>query len=355
MGELFQEIYQALLDGQALVVVTIISDSGSTPRTAGSRMVVYADGRISGTIGGGAVEADAIEAARRLFETRGAVMASYDLSLDGHADTMDLVCGGRIRVLIEHVPVNDDNIEIYAVACEELKMTRPFFWIGRITGDSTHCQVKRALLKAGNTCIGAFQPGRELQKALDEGDCGPNQTAWVESDGRSYVLESIRPAATIYLVGAGHVAKEIAALASQVGFRIRVFDDRPEFANPSRFPQADEIRICPEFSNVFDGFEIAAGSYIVIVTRGHRFDKQVLAQALRTTAGYIGMIGSRRKRAHIYKALIEEGFRRRDLEKVFCPIGLSIEAETPAEIGVSVVAQLIQHRAGRKNHACAEN
>ena len=94
---------------------------------------------------------------------------------------------------------------------------------------------------------------------------------------------------------------------------------------------------------------MASHSYIVIVTRGHRFDQKALAQALLTKAVYIGMIGSRRKKAHIYRALIDEGFTRSALDQVFCPIGLAIEAETPAEIGVSVVAQLVQHRAGQRN------
>ena len=127
MREMFQEIYQALLSGQELAVATIVSDSGSTPRTAGSKMIVYPDGHISGTIGGGAVEADTIASARHLFETRGAVMASYDLSQDGHADTMDLVCGGRITVLIEHVVVSDESIERFGTAHQELEKARPFF------------------------------------------------------------------------------------------------------------------------------------------------------------------------------------------------------------------------------------
>ena len=209
------------------------------------------------------------------------------------------------------------------------------------------------MLKADHASIGAFRPEGDLQKTLTESHFDTHQTVCLELNGQSYVIESIRPAATIYLVGAGHVAKEIATMAGRVGFRIFVFDDRSEFANPARFPQAAEIRICPEFRDIFREFEPAAASYIVIVTRGHRFDRRVLAQALRTGAGYIGMIGSRRKKEHIFKGLIEEGIKRRVLEQVVCPIGLPIEAETPAEIGVSVVAQLIQHRALWKQHAGA--
>jgi xanthine dehydrogenase accessory factor len=145
------------------------------------------------------------------------------------------------------------------------------------------------------------------------------------------------------------VSKEIALLTKQVGFRTLVFDDRKEFANPARFPGADGIFICKGFDSVFDDYRVVPESYIIIVTRGHRFDQEILAQALKTEAGYIGMIGSRRKKESVYQALLKEGFSQSDLDQVHCPIGLSIDAETPAEIGVSVVAQLIQHRAGRRN------
>jgi xanthine dehydrogenase accessory factor len=146
------------------------------------------------------------------------------------------------------------------------------------------------------------------------------------------------------------VSKEIARLTKQVGFRTLVFDDRADFASTERFPGADGIFVCSDFASVFDGLSVTPGSYIVIVTRGHRFDKEALAQALRTEAGYIGMIGSRKKRQSVYQELINEGFQQNELDQVHCPIGLSIDAETPAEIGVSIVAELIQHRANRKSN-----
>ena len=345
----FHEISQALRSGQDLAVATIISDTGSTPRSSGSKMIVYPNGDISGTIGGGAVEGDVVQRALRLLKTGGAEIVSYDLSQNGHAEQMDLLCGGRMKVLIAHVAVNDENINLFGSAHEELKMSRPFWWIGKISDVDGRLQVLHAIQKIEKVFTGPqhFEP--EIQKLVESDAHVFNGLRFVEFDKSAYLLEPIIPPETLFLFGAGHVAKEIAALGKRVGFRIIVFDDRAEFANADSFPDAHETVVCQGFADVFTGFNTTSNDFIVIVTRGHSFDKQVLAQALQTKAGYIGMIGSRRKREAIYKELIDQGVKQSALEQVFCPIGLAIDAETPAEIGVSIVAQLIQHRARRRN------
>ena len=346
----FHEICHALRNGQELAVATIISDRGSTPRSSGSKMIVYPDGDISGTIGGGAVEGDVIQRALRLFETRGAEIVSYDLNQSANIDRMDLLCGGWMRVLIEHVPVTADNIELYRLAQEESKKSRSFLWIGKITDDNGRLQVAHTMQKAQDEPVGPPELKHEIQKLMEPGRHILNGSFFIELKEHSYVVECIQPPETLFLFGAGHVAKEIAALSKKVGFRITVFDDRAEFANAGSFPDADEFVVCPQYAEVFDGLRVTSDDFIVIVTRGHRFDQKVLAQALQTQAGYIGMIGSRSKKEAIYKELISKGVEQSALEQVCCPVGLSIDAETPAEIGVSVVAQLIQHRAQRRNH-----
>jgi xanthine dehydrogenase accessory factor len=132
-------------------------------------------------------------------------------------------------------------------------------------------------------------------------------------------------------------------------FRTVVLDDRTEFANIERFPAADEIKVPAALSEAFTDLDIDRDSYIVIVTRGHRHDRTVLEQALRREAVYIGMIGSKGKRDAVYKALLDEGFTRADLERVHSPIGLEIGGDTPEEIAVSIVAELIKERSAR-NH-----
>jgi len=149
----------------------------------------------------------------------------------------------------------------------------------------------------------------------------------------------------VYLFGAGHVSRPVAELAAMVDFRTIVLDDREEFANNERFPKADQIVVLPSYDDVFAGLEIGGDSYLVIVTRGHLHDKTVLEQSLRTDAGYVGMIGSRRKQRLVYDELLGKGFCEDDLNRVHNPIGLDIAAETPEEIAVSIVAELIAARA----------
>lgn len=348
MNELFEEIYQSLILGVELVVATIISDRGSTPRTSGSRMIIYGDSKISGTIGGGAVEGDVMTTARKLFSEGGAVVASYDLEQKGNSVGMDLICGGRMQVLLELMSPSEDNKKMLGQLCAELKNGHPVCWIGRLRGAGGTYQLDRTVV-TGNEWVGSIESSWQLQQAIESGACRRSVTTRLEVDNIEYLIEPVLPAETVYLIGGGHVSKEIAHLAKQIGFRTVVVDDREEYANSIRFPTVDTILISEGFAAVFEKFEITTNSYIVIVTRGHHFDKEVLAQALQTEAGYVGMIGSRRKRDTIYRALIEQGTRVEQLDRVFCPIGLSIAAETPAEIGVSVVAQLIQHRAEHRS------
>jgi xanthine dehydrogenase accessory factor len=134
-------------------------------------------------------------------------------------------------------------------------------------------------------------------------------------------------------------------MAALAGFRVVVIDDRAEFANSDRFPDASEIIVPNDFTNALEGLDIDADSYLVIMTRGHRYDRVILEQALRTKAGYVGMMGSLRKRAITYAEMEKRGFTKERLAQVHCPIGLPIKAETPEEIAVSIAAELIRHRA----------
>jgi xanthine dehydrogenase accessory factor len=177
----------------------------------------------------------------------------------------------------------------------------------------------------------------------------PNTIICRDDEGNQLELfvEPVVSEPILYLFGAGHVSSQIAPLASGVGFKVVVIDDRPEFADPKKFPDAMEVYPYP-FEGVLDRLSIDESSYLVIVTRGHIHDRTVLAQSLNTNAKYIGMIGSRRKRNIIYENLLEEGLTQDDLDRVHAPIGLHIGAETPEEIAVSIVAELIKIRSGMK-------
>jgi xanthine dehydrogenase accessory factor len=163
-------------------------------------------------------------------------------------------------------------------------------------------------------------------------------------EGRNYLVEPSFVLGTVYLFGAGHVSQQVVPLARLVDFRTVVMDDRSEFANRERFPIADEVQALSSFDNCMRDLDMDEDSYVVIVTRGHLHDKTVLEQALKTNARYIGMIGSRTKRDRIFRELEAQGFTAKDIARVHAPIGTKIGAETPEEIGISIVGELILAR-----------
>lgn len=321
----FFEINRALKRQVPVVLATVVNSQGSTPRMAGSKMVIYADGKTSGTIGGGAIEGDVIERGLSVFATRTCAIIPYFLRNDGKTNDLDLICGGQMEVMLEFIEVSQENEILYSSVCQKIEKEEPFLLQAAIHEESGTTVVERSIQD-----ISEFKHDKA--------------SIVKDSSGEKIFIEPMLPSQTVYIVGGGHVSKEIARLTKQVGLKTLVFDDRKAFANDSRFPEADGVYICPEYNNVFRSFEITRNSYIIIVTRGHSYDKEVLSQALETGAGYIGMMGSRKKRDSIFSRLTTEGCDAEKLDRVHCPIGLPIKAETPAELAVSIVAELINHR-----------
>ncbi len=156
-------------------------------------------------------------------------------------------------------------------------------------------------------------------------------------------IEPVTPIPSAYIFGAGHISKSLSKVAALAGFRTAVIDNREQFANRDRFPDADEV-IAAEYEEVFPKLEINESAYLVIVTRGHRDDMRILRWAIDTPARYIGMIGSKRKAINVIKELEKEGIPRERFERVHSPMGLEVGAITPEEIAVSVVAEMIGMR-----------
>ena len=156
-------------------------------------------------------------------------------------------------------------------------------------------------------------------------------------------VEPILPEPTLYIFGGGHIALALAKMAKLVGFKIVVIDDRPEFANPQRFPEAEQT-LAIDFAKAFSRLKIDKSGYIVIVTHGHKGDEVVLQGALGTKAKYIGMIGSKTKNKTVFSHLRAKGISQELLDKAYTPIGLRIGAQTPEEIAVSILAEVIKIR-----------
>jgi len=166
-----------------------------------------------------------------------------------------------------------------------------------------------------------------------------------EGDVYQVMLEVHERPATLLIIGAGHVGKALATIGDMCGFSIEIVDDRPEFANAERFPEADQIT-CGRFDEVLDGYPIDPNTYVVCVTRGHKHDETSLRLVAPTEAAYVGMIGSKRRVRAVLQHLIEDGIDPRAVERVHTPIGLDIGAETPEEIAVSIMAEIIRARRG---------
>ena len=339
MSDILSTLLECLEGGEALVQATILTHEGSTPRSAGSRMLLRADGDggvhiAMGSVGGGLVEAQVMRRAAALASGERCVEA-FDLTGELAAGA-DMVCGGRVRVFLERLTPGD---------------LPQFQRLDQALGRGLRClrltplgAGASALLVPGEDCRGAELPESLAQAAQLAGEDIAAPMVF-EHAGRSFALEPWAAASPLLLFGAGHVSRPTAQVAALVGFRVTVLDDRPEFANAERFPQAS-IRVLDSYADCFAGLPSGPGAFVVIVTRGHVHDAEVLAQALRTQAGYIGMIGSRRKRDAVYARLRGQGFTEADLARVHCPIGLAIGAETPEEIAVSINAELIACRAG---------
>ena len=247
----------ALERGEPAALVTIVRSSGSTPQRTGAKMLVFADGRTVGTIGGGCYENDALGKAREAIANGKPALVKYDLN-DDLVQESGLICGGQMEVYID----------------------------------------------------------------------------------------PIAPSPALYVIGAGHVGWNLARIAADAGFRIHVLDDREKFANAERFPFADTIEV-DDIGAWLHKAELPASAYVVVVTRGHTHDFEAVRALAARDLRYLGLIGSRAKVARIFDALESEGMPLECLQRVHAPIGLDIGAITPAEIAVSILAELIAIRHGK--------
>jgi xanthine dehydrogenase accessory factor len=347
MIKFVQTICSLLENGQTAAMGTILTNVGSTPRTAGTKMLIRSDGSLVGTIGGGLVEAEAQKAGLEMIGTTGRKIMDFDLT-GADVDRMDLICGGKLTILMECLQPSAANREFFSRLLSALK-DRSKSYIVTVLGptDEDTGPVERHLIRADGTGSGDASCPAHWGPMIAEALGRQRHPVMLTIDGQRLLAEQTFVPGTVYLFGAGHVSQQVASLANHVGFRTVVLDDRSEFANRDRFPTADEVTVLSTFHGCVENLDVDEDSYLVIVTRGHSHDKTVLEQALRTAAGYIGMIGSRRKKAALFQALLNQGFTDRDLERVYSPIGLSIGAETPEEIGISIIAELVKARSER--------
>jgi xanthine dehydrogenase accessory factor len=341
---LAKTVSRQLETGAPLVLVSIMSLQGSTPRHGGTKMVVGSDGQTYGTIGGSLIEAAAVQAARAVLAAGKSRILFYELG-GKDATAPGMICGGRAELLLDYLAPSNENREFSRRWYEAILQGKDFYLLTHLAGAADSLQVPgHAVLLPGGGFHGSISLSASDIEKLKLELPNVSTTSVLPLDATRVMVDRIRRLKTLYCFGAGHVAVPTAHLAALVGFRVVVVDDRPEYASAARFPEAQQLIVTGDYNRAFDGLEIDHDSFIVIVARGHKYDRAVLGQALESTAGYIGMIGSRRKREAIYAALTAAGVKKERLEQVHSPIGIDIGGETPEEIAVSIVAELIRVR-----------
>lgn len=344
MHDFFKIVKKTKNEKENVVLATILEKSGSAPRGEGAKMIVRQDLSIYGTIGGGLVEALVIKAAAGVFQDKKFRIKDFILS-NKDAASLGMVCGGDVKILLEYLDWADENVKIFFEEIENLNKSKTDFVV--ITKIPREDEKIQTLEKWACTETGFYGSESEavssLVKSIRENFYQLKyKDAYLAREG--FYVEPFFNHENVCIIGGGHVGKVLADLCRMVGFYVTVVDDREEFANPVRFGNVDEVRVVPEYENIADYVRINPHSYVVIVTRGHSYDKEALAQILQTEAKYIGMIGSKNKRNHVYQNLLTDGFTYADLEKVHSPIGIDINADTPEEIAVSIVAEMIKVR-----------
>lgn len=278
-------------------------------------MLVGAEGRLVGSVGGGCVEAEVIGAALEVQRRRAPTLMTHHLNADLAGD-LGLSCGGTVDIFVEPLVAEESYIRVLdsAAAAESGLVRTATAWDG-----------------AGP--IKTFEPLRTRG-----GRAG--SAASLSRDGR-YVEERLLLAPRVLVFGAGHVGGAIARAAAAAGFRVVVIDDRAEYADPARFPGVD---VLADVDQALVRYPLTAGDAAVIATRGHRNDALILERVATSPAGYVGLLGSKRKKIVVTKGLKAAGVPAKSLQRVRVPVGLAIGAVTPEEIAVSVVAELIAWR-----------
>ena len=351
MKEVIQEAVKLSRQGEPCVLATVVRTKGSTPQKAGAMLLVRQDGSGVGTLGGGCVEGDIWFAAKEILRQQGGPeFKDYYLNEDIAARD-GLVCGGTMYFFLEPIRgaqdfqvIGDELISAYdggdAVSLATVVNVRE-------GGDNLGAKLLLRLDGSITGSLGSPELDRQaVEVAQRVAEIG-NTESFSTGTGFEVFVEGFTTPPTLVMVGGGHVGKATADLAHSMGYRVYVVDDRPEFANEERFPDIEQTVVTP-YETWANQLEINVNSFVVVATRGHRFDDMALESALTSKARYIGLLGSRRKNMMIYRRLLAEGTPVDRLRQVHAPIGLDIGALTPEELAVSIMSEIIMVRRGGK-------
>lgn len=359
VDQIWSEAVRTLERDRPFALATVVNVRGSTPREVGAKMLIRADGQF-GTIGGGCGEAEVFRKARLMLDEGGAQSKLAEVDLTGDFDQQDVgVCGGIMDVFIDLWSSRD--LPVARKLAESAERNRPAALLTVVdagSGGELPLGAKAVIDPSGGggegvvVELGAGAVNQLAERAADArpgllevaDDGGLRPVARIESTGapRLY-LDPVTGAQRLIIAGAGHIAQPLCALGSMLGFHVTIIDDRASFANRERFPTADAIIVKP-FAAAIDELNFDRHCYLVSVTRGHAYDEEVLRAALKHPEGFVGMIGSRRRARATLDRLAADGYDTNRLKEVHVPLGLDIGAETPEEIAIAIIAEIIRER-----------
>ena len=326
MRKVTEAILKEMDAGRPCVLASAVGGEGSAPRKTRAHMLVGEKGRICGTVGGGAVEWRSTQLGMEIAGSGCSCVQTFELE-ENSPYGLGMVCGGRVSIHFLYISPQDTSLRLAAARAAECFARGEKAWL--LIDLDVH-----ALYVAA-------EPDFPDELAVYQ-----SEASFRAGDGGMLYGEQLVSSGRVYIFGGGHVAQALVPVLASVDFRCVIVEDREEFCRPSLFPGAEAVRLIGE-EQWEQTLSIMPEDYICIMTRGHKNDLACQAFAMRTKAAYIGVIGSRKKIASVNERLRSMGFTDEDLSRIVTPIGLDIGAQTPAEIAVSIAAQMIALRAGK--------
>jgi xanthine dehydrogenase accessory factor len=355
--QIWSEALRTLERGQPFALATVVNVRGSTPREVGAKMIVRQDGQF-GTIGGGCGEAEVFRKARVLLEEGGASRLA-EVDLTGDFDQREIgTCGGIMDVFVDlWSPARDLAVARQLADAAGRSSPAALLTIvdpgsraempagARAFIDPTDDGAAPFSLPAGALAQIVSRTTDAIPALLEVDGSGRLKpiTHLEVSGGARMFVDPIVGAQRLIIVGAGHIAIPLSTLGAMLGFHVTVIDDRASFANRERFPSADEIIVKP-FKAAIESLALDGHCYLISVTRGHAFDEEAVRAALMQPCGFVGMIGSRRRVKATLERIGETGVPAERLNDVHAPLGVAIGGETPEEIAISIIAEIIRER-----------
>ncbi len=359
MKLIYEQVREFLQRGTPVALATIVEARGSTPREVGAKMIIESGGQIRGTVGGGCGENQVFQDALRVLKENRPRFSRVDLTgeINEHTETN---CGGVMDVFIDSLRAESGAADQSTGATDILNAVLTVYEQRRLAVLITVLRVEgRADVQAGSKLV-IDEEGNQLASQMDEEmatrlaraglavlENGKSKRASLQPEENDSKLdlffEVLAPPAEIVIVGAGHIAQPLSKIAKLMDFEVTIIDDRANFANRVRFPEADRILV-GAIDEAVETLPIGVATHLVLVTRGHQMDQAALVKVIASRAAYIGMIGSKRRVGAVFDYLRRQGIAEELMARVYAPIGIDLGAETPDEIAVSIMAEIIKLR-----------